>query len=844
MVGAGSVRFKALVPHGAAMPGHEHALDPSPLEDGERMEGFLLDVEPTSYGGRTVLRLWVRVGDAVVTVLDTEFEPYFYCVPEPGVDAATLGEAVAAVDAQGVEPARTEVVTRQLGLEPLEVVRVWAHHPGDVPGLREVAARVDGVDEVLEANVPYHYRYLIDKGLRPVDGIRFTAEHREDGWFALDPEGFEVEATEAPLRLMAFDLEVHNPRTTPNAERDPIIVCAVATSGGRVELLEAEEDDLGSIDDAPVIRRFLSLLEEEDPDVLLTYNGDGFDMPYLRDRAEAHGIELTMGRDGSEPEFRRFGPNRRVDVGGRANVDLFQVARRDLPEVKVKTLENVSEHLGIVDEAERTTIPGDEIADAWDDPDRRPVLLEYARDDVESTLEMGRRLIPLQIAFARMAKQPLTDVTKMGRGRQVDWYLVDAAHHRGRLVPNRGGGSRGDVIEGGWVMEPTGGLHEDIRALDFSAMYPSIMIAYNISPDTFVPAGEPCDTCHEAPEVGHRFREEPEGFFRSILQDLTGRRRELKEELAGAPDGSDEARLLDIRQQALKVLTNSFYGYMGWQQARWYSRECAEATTAWGRHLIRDVIEQAEERGIDVIYGDTDSLFVHETADVPAFVEEMNRELPLELEMEEAYEVIFFTGAKKRYAGLTGEGRMVVKGLEVRRGDWCDLAKRIQQDVLDLVLRERDPDEAARHVQETVERLKAGEVPVEDLTVHKTLTQRPETYKVKGAHVLAVEAAAAENPEFEVPVGAKVGYVILSHRAHDPDYEGLSMEGGTPRSSGAPNMSERAKLTRFLSPEDEVDAGYYIDKQVVPAAHRVLEHFGYSEDELKGKPSQQSLLDF
>lgn len=838
------MKFKAEVPHGGAMPGTEGTRGAEPLREGDRVEGLLLDVDPVTYEGRTVLRLWVRVGEHVVTVLDTEFEPYFYCVPEEGVDAGGLADALRNVDAQGVEPAGAEVVSRNRGLEPTDVVRVWAQHPGDVPGLREVAARVDGVLEVLEADIPYHYRYLIDKDLRPVDGVRFTAEHRDERWFARDPEAVEMEPTDLPLRLLAFDLEVHNPRVTPNAEQDPIIVCAVATGDGRVELLQAEEDGEGGIDDEGVVRAFLELLEEEDPDVVLTYNGDGFDMPYLRDRAEVHGIELTMGRDGSEPEFRRFGPNRRVDIVGRSNVDLFQIARRDLPDVKVKTLENVSEHLGIVDEEERTNIPGDEIAAAWDDPERRPLLLDYARDDVESTLEMGRRLVPLQVAFARMAKQPLTEVTKMGRGRQVDWYLVDAAHRRGRLVPNRGGGSRGDVIEGGWVMEPTGGLHEDIRALDFSAMYPSIMIAYNISPDTYVPEGEPCGACHEAPEVEHRFREEPEGFFRSILQDLTGRRKLLKAELAGAARGSDEARLLDIQQQALKVLTNSFYGYMGWQQARWYSKECAEATTAWGRHLIRDVIERAEDRGIEVIYGDTDSLFVRETPDVPDFVEEMNRELPLELEMEDAYEVIFFTGAKKRYAGLTREGDMVVKGLEVRRGDWCDLAKRIQQDVLDLVLRERDPEEAARHVQGTVERLKAGEVPIEDLTIHKTLTQRPDSYKVKGAHVLAVEAAAEENPEFEVPVGAKVGYVILSHRARDPDYDGLSMAAGQRAPSGSPNMSERAKLTRFLTEEDEVDAGYYIDKQVVPAAHRVLERFGYSEDELKGKPRQQSLMDF
>lgn len=818
--------------------------DPPSLRDGETVEGVLLDVDPVTGGSGTDLRLWVRVDDHVVAVRDPDFDPYFYIVPAEGADAGALRDRAADLEVEGLTVQDARVVRRRRGLgqDRFPTVQVVAHHPGDVPTLREAAARLEGADEVLEADVPFHYRYLVDKDLRPVDGIRFTARHRGDHWVAEDPEAFTREETDLDLDLMAFDLEVRNPHVTPVADRDPIVLVGVATSGGRREVLRADGEG-AEADDEALIQSFLDLVEEEDPDILLTYNGDGFDFPYLRDRAREHGLDLPMGRDGSEPDFRRFGRNPRVDLVGRANVDLFRVADRDLPGVKVQTLERVAEHLGLPGAEDRVTVPGDEIADHWDDPDLREDLVEYAEDDVVSTLQMGERLLPQQVAFARMTKQSLTDVTKIGRGRQVDWYLIDEARRRDILVPSRGGGS-GDAVEGGFVMEPPDGLHEDVQALDFSSMYPSIMIAYNISPDTVVEDGAD-EEVHEAPEVGHRFRREPPGFFRALLEDLTGRRNRCKERLADLPGDSPEARLLDIRQRSLKVLTNSFYGYVGWNQARWQSRPCAEATTAWGRHLMEEVIGRARDAGIEVMYGDTDSLFVSWVPEVPDLVEAVNEDLPLELEAEERYEVIFFTGKKKRYAGLTTDGEVVVKGLEVRRGDWCALAKEIQGRVLETVLRDRDPEGAAEMVQETVEALREGRVPVEDLTIHKTLTKHPDDYDAKQAHALAVEAAARENPDFHVPVGAQVGYVILSHRARPPDPgEGLASSSAGTRGRGDPNMSERAKLVEYLEEDDEIDAEYYVDKQVVPAALRVLSHFGYDEAELKGQPSQHTLGDF
>ena len=110
---------------------------------------------------------------------------------------------------------------------------------------------------------------------------------------------------------------------------------------------------------------------------------------------------------------------------------------------------------------------------------------------------------------------------------------------------------------------------------------------------------------------------------------------------------------MDARQKAVKIITNAAYGYAGWVGARWYIKPVAEAASAWGRHTILSATHLAEDKGLTIIYGDTDSLFL--TNDEKKLLElkaEIGEDLGLEVEVGEVYKRIFFTEAKKRYAGL------------------------------------------------------------------------------------------------------------------------------------------------------------------------------------------------
>jgi DNA polymerase I len=288
---------------------------------------------------------------------------------------------------------------------------------------------------------------------------------------------------------------------------------------------------------------------------------------------------------------------------------------------------------------------------------------------------------------------------------------------------------------------------------------------------------------------------------------------------------SVEFRVLDARQKAVKVITNAAYGYAGWIGARWYNKPVAEAASAWGRYTILTAVKMAEKAGLKIIYGDTDSLFAtFDEKKTPQLEKEIEKELGLEVESDKRYVRIFFTEAKKRYAGLLPDGTLDIVGLEVIRGDWAQVAKKVQEHVLEIILKEQSPPKATEYVHAVIRELKAKSVPFRDLIIWKTLTKPIEEYEIKASHVEAARMLGEKG--WKMTVGDKVGFVIVK---------------------GEGRLYEKAKPYVYAS-IDEVDADYYVSKQVVPAAARVLEFFGVKEEDLlpakdKGEKSK-SLMDY
>jgi DNA polymerase I len=353
------------------------------------------------------------------------------------------------------------------------------------------------------------------------------------------------------------------------------------------------------------------------------------------------------------------------------------------------------------------------------------------------------------------------------------------------------------------------------------------MITYNLSPDTYVEPGrpEPPSGVYVAPEVGHRFRKSPSGFYKVALTYLINVRSEIRQKMITLNPKSIEFRVLDARQKAVKILTNAAYGYAGWVGARWYMKPVAEAASAWGRYSIQKALDTAKEASVEVVYGDTDSLFIHyREAQTHALQEDIRHQLKLEVEIGEIYQRIFFTEAKKRYAGLRADGSLDIVGLEVIRGDWAEVAKRVQQHVLEIILKDQSPKKAIDYVRQTVAEVKNRKLPLSDFIIWKTLTKSPEDYAIKTPHVEA--AKMLKEKGWRLRGGDKVGYVVLS---------------------GKGRLYGRVKPHVFANIKD-VDVDYYVSNQVLPAAARILVFFNVTKGQLERQTAEtkenRSLMDY
>jgi DNA polymerase I len=777
---------------------------------------WLLDVTYGVVGNAPELRLFgITNNDKRVLVLDRSFRPYFYVLPS-GDSSTVLANIKRKLEGRVLG---VELVKRRLFGGEVDAIKVTATIPEKVRELREIAAEIPGVKDVLEADIRFSQRYLLDMGVKPSNWVVVDQCEEVKGNYQVDlvclakTRPRMIEEHKLPnFRILALDIEVYNPRGMPNPDRDPIIIISTMTKEDGIKMFVADD----SKNDAKIIREFVDYLRKYDPDIIVGYNNNGFDWPYLVNRSSRVGVKLTISRMGNPPEPSVYG---HWSVIGRANVDLYNFIE-EMGEIKVKSLDRAAEFLGVMRRDERVLIPGHRIYEYWDDKSKRDLLLRYAKDDVVSTYGLAEKLLPFAIQLSSISGLPLDQVGASSVGARVEWMIFYEAVKRGELAPNREERPY-ETYKGAVVLEPRPGLHEDIAVIDFSSMYPSIMMKYNVSPDTLV-IGD-CNDCYVAPENNYRFRKTPEGLYPGLLRVLVESRRKVRELMKNYPENSPDWVLLNERQRALKVMANAMYGYCGWLGARWYRREVAEAVTAWGRNLLKTVIEKARSLGLPIIYGDTDSLFVKNIGDkVDALINYINNELGFDVKVDKVYRRVLFTEAKKRYVGLTIDGEVDIVGFEAVRGDWAEVAKDVQENVAEIVLKTGDVGKAVAYVKSIIDKLKAFQFDIDDVIIWKTLDKSLNEYKVLTPHVAAAKQLIEAG--YKVGKGDMVGYVIVK--------------------GGGAKLAYKVKPYILIKDIREIDVDYYIEKQVIPAAMRILEVLGVKESQLMEGKAGKSILDF
>ncbi|WP_414836749.1 DNA-directed DNA polymerase [Candidatus Nanohalococcus occultus] len=787
-----------------------------------RKTARVVDADYRIDGDKPVVRLFCESSEGSFVAVDRATRPYFYAL---GDDLEEIKEEISGgfeEEDEELPVIDTEIVERTDLNQEIEALKIYTTVPPKIPKLRRQVAQLKEVSDTREFDIPFYKRYLIDNEITPARTLELELSDDEEYDYALEKVCGGVEK-DLENSTAAFDLEVIDDEIIMAAFRTDTEEKLFTTADIELEFVETLESE------EQLLKRFKEYIKDEDFEIITGYNTDEYDFKRLRERFEKYNLTLDIGRLGERMKFDRRGRFSSARVKGRMHLDLYPfISHVMAPGLESETLDldSVAEELlG----RKKDEVSFGQMKDWWRNQQNLEEFAKYALKDADLAYELAEEIVPQIMELSRITGLIPFDASRLTYGQLTENYLLREAFNRDMISPNRPFRDerqkrrRQGAYSGGFVYSPEPGLYDEIALLDFKSLYPTVMVSHNISPDTLDVEG--CEESFELEEFDYEFCQDEQGFFPELIESLIEERTEIKNKLEDIENGGKKHKSLDSRQRALKILANSFYGYLGYEGARWYSREAAEATTYLGREYIQDAVKHSEEEGFEVVYGDTDSVFLRKQDlknEIEGFLEKVNDELPsfMELELEGYFKRGFFTstdsgeGAKKKYALLGEDGSMKITGFEQVRRDWSPIAKETQEKVLRKVL-ENEPEAAAEIVKETIEELNDGKVDVEKLKIYTTLTKEPEEYGSTAPHVEAVKKARKRGEEIKPET--TVAYVITR---------------------GGGSISSRAELVKYA---DSYDAEYYIDNQIIPVSLRALKVFGYTEDQLKGKGKQSGL---
>ena len=557
-----------------------------------------------------------------------------------------------------------------------------------------------------------------------------------------------------------------------------------------------------------LLSRFCYLVNQCDPDLLIGWNFVRFDIRVLVAAAERLGIELAIGRDGTKIRFSdgvRDGEQRypdKVYIAGRVALDGIEVMKNATYHFSSFSLNNVaSEILGeakLINEHNSDN----KLAEIKRQYKYSPIeLAEYNLQDCKLVTKIFDQEKLFEYLITRTELTGL-ELDRVGGSVAAFTNLyLPQVHRKGWIAPNLVAPEDYVHSPGGFVMDSQPGIHDNVLVFDFKSLYPSIIRTFNIDPIGLLEARSlPEQDTIEGYRGGCFNREK--GMLASILDKLWAAREKAKK---------DQNKVFS---NAIKIIMNSFYGVLGSSGCRFYDTKLASSITMRGHWILNQSKAWFEQQGLNVIYGDTDSIFVSlDNSDFTAesaiqleqqlnlwwqdrLKQEFRIDCKLEMEFETHFSPFFMptirgseSGSKKRYAGMKVNGdskELVFKGLESVRSDWTDLAKQFQ---IELYSRVFENKEYRSYVKETIAKLNAGEL--DELLVYKKKLRQPLQNYTKTTPPL-INAARADTSK-KYYKGSAIDYVI-------------TVNG--PKTISTPNLV--------------YDYQHYVEKQLLPIAESIL----------------------
>ncbi|TFK39414.1 DNA polymerase family B-domain-containing protein [Crucibulum laeve] len=842
--------------------------------------------------GLTSLRMFGVTDDGhSVLAHITDFQPYFYIGLPRGFTADDIDSFRNYLNNQlGEQLVRNiEIVNKRSllgyrGDDWVPFLKLIITEPKSVPKVRGVFDRgecnfqnlFNDIVPTFESNIVFVLRFMIDTNVAGMNWIEVPAgkykllsgqskrSHcqiefrvRWDAFISHAPEGNWSRI--APLRILSFDIECAGRKGIfPEASIDPVIQIAnMVTRQGEqkpfirnIFTLNSCANIVGSQvlsfeDEAVMLQAWRDFVEKVDPDVVIGYNIAGFDFPYLMDRAKAlKAVKFPylgkLKKSRTEVKSTHFSSkaygqrdSKETPLDGRLQLDILQYMQRE-HKLRSYTLNAVcSQFLG----EQKEDVHHSAITELQNgSAESRRRLAVYCLKDAYLPQRLLDKLMCFvnYIEMARVTGVPFNFLLSRGQSIKVLSQLYRKANEIGYVIPTLKGDTSDEQYEGATVIEPKRGYYDvPIATLDFSSLYPSIMMAHNLCYTTLLDKAT-IDRLGLVKGVDYILTPNNDlfttpmkrkGLLPTILEDLISARKRAKADLKKETDPFKRA-VLDGRQLALKISANSVYGFTGATIGKLPCLPISSSVTAYGRQMIEKTKQEVEAEycianghthDAEIIYGDTDSVMVRFGPNDLAKVMALGSEAadfvtakfvkPIKLEFEKVY-YPYLLISKKRYAGLYWTktekyDKMDSKGIETVRRDNCRLVSTVIETCLHKMLIDRDVKGAEEYTKRTIADLLQNKVDMSQLVITKALSKAE--YAGKQAHVELAERMKLRDAGSAPALGDRVAYVII---------KGMK---------GAAAYEKSEDPLYVLEHNLPIDTKYYLDNQLSKPLMRIFE---------------------
>uniref|UniRef100_A0A914C0B3 DNA polymerase n=1 Tax=Acrobeloides nanus TaxID=290746 RepID=A0A914C0B3_9BILA len=602
-----------------------------------------------------------------------------------------------------------------------------------------------------------------------------------------------------------------------------------------------------------LLSRLLVEVRNFNPDILLAHDTSAL-LTTLVTRMEKHKLKdwSKLGRLKRTTDLSELGKSKfsqwkltagRLVLDSKSSaMELVRSRSYDLEELVAKVL------LPVDPNAKRLSLSAVQIAKSFNSVNIRGdielmQLINWSRMEAYLPLRIVAQLnaLPLFAQITQIVGGVLSRTLMGGRAERNEYLLLHAFYKNGYVAPDKHlHDKKSKIVEnekedeetkatskkaqytGGLVLEPKKGLYETyIILLDFNSLYPSIIQEYNVCFTTI----EQNMDMDEADLPKFPDASTPEGILPREIRTLVQRRREVKKLMKECKPNSEQYIQYDIRQIGLKLTANSMYGCLGFSASRFYAKALAAMITSKGREILTHTKELVEKNGFSVVYGDTDSIMVDTCSTDLVHAKKVGHEIKkmvnqcyrlLELDIDGIFKRLLLL-KKKKYAALVinlqneKETTQEMKGLDIVRRDWSELAKDIGERVVNLILSSLGRDELLEEIHRELtllkEELQEGKVTIEKFEILKQLTRNPQDYKdIKAQPHVTVALRLNESQKFKFKKDDVVKYIICEDGTNSP---------ATQRAYHRSEIETNDKLT--------IDIHYYLAHQVHPVVSRLCE---------------------